>query len=82
MRITQGRGKSQKLRHISFWFTCHLICCVRNKAAAPGVSMWQLLAYYIYQSLGDVKRRVTACTVVKDISVSPHDSLGCHLLLA
>lgn len=31
-------------------------------------------------SLSDVKRHVTACTVVKGISVSPHDSLDCHLL--
>lgn len=44
------------------------------------MSVWLLLAAYIYLCLSDVKSHVTACTVVKAISVSPHDSLGHHLL--
>lgn len=76
-----SRATAHKLTRISPQSKCHLKYTVYITKQQHQVWACGSCKRPIFKpSLSDVKRHVTACTVVKAISVSPHDSLDCHLL--
>lgn len=81
MAHSSSRRIANKLKCISPCYKCHVCNTVYVTKQQHQVWACGSCERPIFKpSLSDVKRHVTACTVVKGISVSPHDSLDRHLL--